>query len=158
MRVSSSGRLLAKLRNFEDVPDRARFSAKAGKWVDICSRSWTNVHSGTSHSPFHLYSFPKIMNNKFLAMCVAGLTALSGGFAQQKTVTIAVVNNPDMIRLKKLSSKLKTRTRILSSTGWCWRRTFYASKLQPMCPKAAANLTWSISACTRHRFLPSAAD
>jgi sorbitol/mannitol transport system substrate-binding protein len=49
------------------------------------------------------------MNNKFLAICVAGLTALSGAFAQQKTVTIAVVNNPDMIRLKKLSSKFEEK-------------------------------------------------
>lgn len=47
------------------------------------------------------------MNNKFLAVSVAGLTALSCAFAQQKTVTIAVVNNPDMIRLKKLSSKFE---------------------------------------------------
>jgi sorbitol/mannitol transport system substrate-binding protein len=47
------------------------------------------------------------MNKQFLALCVAGLTALSGAFAQQKTVTIAVVNNPDMIRLKKLSSKFE---------------------------------------------------
>ena len=38
---------------------------------------------------FILYSFPKIINNKFLAICVTGLTALSGAFAQQKTVTIA---------------------------------------------------------------------
>jgi sorbitol/mannitol transport system substrate-binding protein len=49
------------------------------------------------------------MSNKFLAICVAGLTALFGGFAQQKTVTIAVVNNPDMIRLKKLSSKFEEK-------------------------------------------------
>jgi len=32
-----------------------------------------------------------------------------GAFAQQKTVTIAVVNNPDMIRLKKLSSKFEAK-------------------------------------------------
>jgi sorbitol/mannitol transport system substrate-binding protein len=29
--------------------------------------------------------------------------------AQQKTVTIAVVNNPDMIELKKLSSKFEEK-------------------------------------------------
>src|ERR1700757_5330742 len=34
------------------------------------------------------------------------LSALSA-FAQQKTVTIAVVNNPDMIELKKLSTKFE---------------------------------------------------
>jgi sorbitol/mannitol transport system substrate-binding protein len=44
---------------------------------------------------------------KFLALSAAGLTALSAAFAQQKTVTIAAVNNPDMIRLKKLSSKFE---------------------------------------------------
>jgi sorbitol/mannitol transport system substrate-binding protein len=49
------------------------------------------------------------MNNKFLAIGVAGLTAFSSVFAQQKTVTIAVVNNPDMIRLKKLSSKFEEK-------------------------------------------------
>jgi polyol transport system substrate-binding protein len=50
---------------------------------------------------------PQIMKKKLSALCVAGLTALSCAFAQQKTVTIAVVNNPDMIRLKKLSSKFE---------------------------------------------------
>jgi len=38
---------------------------------------------------FGFSTSPKIMNNKFLAICVAGLTALSSVFAQQKTVTIA---------------------------------------------------------------------
>jgi sorbitol/mannitol transport system substrate-binding protein len=46
------------------------------------------------------------MKKKLFALSVAGLTAISA-FAQQKTVTIAVVNNPDMIRLKKLSSKFE---------------------------------------------------
>jgi sorbitol/mannitol transport system substrate-binding protein len=47
------------------------------------------------------------MKKKLFALCATGLTALSCAFAQQKTVTIAVVNNPDMIRLKKLSSKFE---------------------------------------------------
>src|ERR1700758_3193004 len=40
-----------------------------------------------------------------LAVLLTGTSAL----AQQKTVTIAVVNNPDMIRLKRLASKFEEK-------------------------------------------------
>jgi hypothetical protein len=40
------------------------------------------------------------MNKKFLAIGAAWLTTLSCALAQKKAVTIAVVNNPDMVRLK----------------------------------------------------------
>src|ERR1700758_5142507 len=47
------------------------------------------------------------MIRRFLPTILALLIAASSTLAQQKTVTIAVVNNPDMIRLKKLSSKFE---------------------------------------------------
>ena len=37
------------------------------------------------------------------------ISARTRSLSQQKTVTIAVVNNPDMIRLKKLSSKFEEK-------------------------------------------------
>ena len=45
----------------------------------------------------------------FAPAIVAALLTGAGALAQQKTVTIAVVNNPDMIRLKKLSSKFEEK-------------------------------------------------
>src|SRR5258708_12767211 len=42
-----------------------------------------------------------------LALLAAVTTCFCGALAQQKAITIAVVNNPDMIRLKKLSSKFE---------------------------------------------------
>src|SRR6516165_8134797 len=47
------------------------------------------------------------MIKRFLALLAAVSTCFCGAFAQQKSITIAVVNNPDMIRLKKLSSKFE---------------------------------------------------
>ena len=47
------------------------------------------------------------MIKRSLALLVAATTCFCAALAEQKTVTIAVVNNPDMIRLKKLSSKFE---------------------------------------------------
>ncbi len=47
----------------------------------------------------------KLLLAGFLAACLA---AAPQAWAQQKTVTIAAVNNPQMIELKKLSSKFET--------------------------------------------------
>jgi sorbitol/mannitol transport system substrate-binding protein len=47
------------------------------------------------------------MIRRFVPTILALLIAASSALAQQKTVTIAVVNNPDMIRLKRLSSKFE---------------------------------------------------
>jgi sorbitol/mannitol transport system substrate-binding protein len=47
------------------------------------------------------------MIKRSLALLAAVTTCFCGAFAQQKAITIAVVNNPDMIRLKKLSSKFE---------------------------------------------------
>src|SRR5258707_10265759 len=44
-----------------------------------------------------------------LALLAAVTTCFCGALAQQKAVTIAVVNNPDMIRLKRLSSKFEEK-------------------------------------------------
>ena len=41
----------------------------------------------------------------FLSLLLTAISAL----AEQKTVTIATVNNPDMIELKKLSPKLEEK-------------------------------------------------
>ena len=47
---------------------------------------------------------------KRLALTLMGfLLSATLGLAQQKTVTIAVVNNPDMVRLKKLSAKFEEK-------------------------------------------------
>jgi sorbitol/mannitol transport system substrate-binding protein len=48
------------------------------------------------------------MLKRFLLPMLAFTLALSGVQAQQKTVTIATVNNPAMIELKKLSSKFES--------------------------------------------------
>ena len=47
------------------------------------------------------------MIKRSLALLAAVTTCFCGALAQQKAITIAVVNNPDMIRLKKLSSKFE---------------------------------------------------
>ena len=47
------------------------------------------------------------MMHRFIPGLLALMFTVASTFAQQKTVTIAVVNNPDMIRLKKLSSKFE---------------------------------------------------
>jgi sorbitol/mannitol transport system substrate-binding protein len=44
---------------------------------------------------------------QFAATLLAGFFACIGVSAQQKTVTVATVNNPDMITLKRLSSKFE---------------------------------------------------
>ena len=49
------------------------------------------------------------MIKRFVCPLLALLLAGAGVQAQQKSVTIAVVNNPDMIRLKKLSSKFEEK-------------------------------------------------
>jgi hypothetical protein len=48
---------------------------------------------------------PGVLASTFLALLLAGVAVQ----AQQKSVTIAVVNNPDMIRLKKLSNKFEEK-------------------------------------------------
>ena len=49
------------------------------------------------------------MIQRFALVILAALLTAASALAQQKTVTIAVVNNPDMIRLKKLSSKFEEK-------------------------------------------------
>src|SRR5262252_3319845 len=49
------------------------------------------------------------MKTCFLLSAVAALFLGVTASAQQKTVTVAVVNNPDMIELKKLSSKFEEK-------------------------------------------------
>src|SRR6201984_1084832 len=49
------------------------------------------------------------MNHLFPRLLVAILLSATTVLAQQKTVTIATVNNPDMIELKKLSSKFEEK-------------------------------------------------
>ena len=49
------------------------------------------------------------MIQRFALAILAALLTAASALAQQKTVTIAVVNNPDMIRLKKLSSKFEEK-------------------------------------------------
>ena len=49
------------------------------------------------------------MIQRFALAILAALLTGASALAQQKTVTLAVVNNPDMIRLKKLSSKFEEK-------------------------------------------------
>src|SRR5215470_9616158 len=49
------------------------------------------------------------MIQRFAPAILAALLTGASALAQQKTVTLAVVNNPDMIRLKKLSSKFEEK-------------------------------------------------
>ena len=51
--------------------------------------------------------------------CIASL-----GMAQAaETLTVATVNNADMIRMQRLSRPSNDSTPTSSSTGWCWRKT-----------------------------------
>src|SRR5215831_9164171 len=47
--------------------------------------------------------------HRFIPGLLAMLFTVASTLAQQKTVTIAVVNNPDMIRLKKLANKFEEK-------------------------------------------------
>ena len=47
--------------------------------------------------------------HRFIPGLLALMFTAASTFAQQKTVTIAVVNNPDMIRLKKLANKFEEK-------------------------------------------------
>src|SRR5215469_9032639 len=49
------------------------------------------------------------MTQRFSPTILAALLIAASALAQQKTVTIAVVNNPDMIRLKKLANKFEEK-------------------------------------------------
>ena len=48
------------------------------------------------------------MINRLTSLLAAGLLAGAAAHAESKTVTIAAVNNPAMIELKKLSAAFET--------------------------------------------------
>ena len=86
----------------------------------------------------------------FAPAIVAALLTGAGALAQQKTVTIAVVNNPDMIRLKKLSSKFEEKNPDIKLN---WVVLVCDSGLQLMF--RSANSTRYTLAFTKLRSLPS---
>ena len=55
-----------------------------------------------------------IVYDRFAFPLLAILFTGSSLLAQQQTVTIATVNNPDMIELKKLSSKFEADNKLTS--------------------------------------------
>ena len=87
----------------------------------------------------------------FKAMA-AGIAVAAGcvTFVNAETLTIATVNNDDMIIMQKLSPNGRRRPAI-RSIGWSWRRTCCASASPPTSPPRAASSTSSRSAPTRRR-------
>ena len=71
------------------------------------------------------------------AACIIGATT----FARAESITVATVNNNDMIVMQKLSSQWEQQTGQSRSIGWCWRRTCCASALPPTSRPVAASST-----------------
>ena len=57
------------------------------------------------------------------------------GPSGETRLTIATVNNAEMIVLQALSREFEGGTRGSSSTGWCWKRTSCASERPPTSPR-----------------------
>ena len=77
----------------------------------------------------------KLLAFPFLTLLLTAASAL----AQQKTVTIGVVNNPDMIELKKLSPKFEEKNPDIKQLGD--RRGKCAAPASPLNPSSFASVS-----------------
>ena len=95
------------------------------------------------------------MKRRYLFPLLVLLLAEIGVQAQQKTVTIATVNNPEMIELKKLSSKFEQENPDIKLNWVILSENAFASALRRMFLKGAGNSMRFSSVYMKPRYLPS---
>ena len=87
-----------------------------------------------------------------LVVLFTGVSAV----AQQKTVTIATVNNPAMIELKKLSPKFEAENPDIKLNWVVVEENILRQRVTTDISTGSGQFDWSLSVCMRRRFSLSA--
>src|ERR1700745_2982277 len=93
---------------------------------------------------------------RHLAIFVNVLFTGASAIAEQKTVTIATVNNPAMIELKKLSPKFEAENPNIKLNWVVLEENILRQRVTTDVSTEVVNLIWCLSVCTKPPSLQNA--